>query len=85
MKADKKGKNKPEIVRPADIECKTCDGNIRGLFTKTKESEEVEAEISEGPRKTKELLCGIKLSLKEIEERDRTHIPCRSWCKHCVF
>ena len=23
--------------------------------------------------------------MKEVEEHNRTHIPSRSWCKHCLF
>ena len=49
LKADRKGKAKPEIIRPADNECKTCDGNIRVRYTKMRESEEVENEILEEP------------------------------------
>ena len=53
LKADREGKAKPEIIRPADNECKTCDGNIRALYTKMRESKEVENEISEEPRGSK--------------------------------
>ena len=27
---------------------------------------------------------GIKPSEREVEEHERTHLPYRSWCKHCV-
>ena len=45
----------------------------------------VEVEISEEARRNKGLPHGYKPSQKEIEEHERTHIPFRSWCKHCVF
>ena len=44
-KADRKGKTKPEIIRPADNECKTCDGNIRASYTNMRESEDVEVKF----------------------------------------
>ena len=47
LKADRKDP-KPEIVTPADYLCNLCDGNDKGLYAKVlRESEEVEAEISE--------------------------------------
>ena len=27
---------------------------------------------------------GIRPSDKEVEEHERTHVPFRSWCQHCV-
>ena len=27
----------------------------------------------------------MKPSQREIEEHERTHLPFRSWCKHCVM
>jgi hypothetical protein len=27
---------------------------------------------------------GMKPSDKDVEEHERTHVPFRSWCKHCV-
>ena len=35
-------------------------------------------------KKTKGLPHGIKPSKKEVEEHERTHLPFRSWCEHCV-
>ena len=29
--------------------------------------------------------CGIKPSVKEVDEHVKTHLPFRNWCKHCVF
>ena len=86
LKADRKDR-KPEIVTPpADNLCNLCDGNDRGLYAKVfRESEDVEAEISDEAKQNKGLPCGVKPSGKEIEEHHRTHLPFRSWCKHCVF
>ena len=35
-------------------------------------------------KKTKGLPHGIKPSKREVEEHERTHLPFRSWCEHCV-
>ena len=43
------------------------------------ESREQAAERSRG------IGCGIRPPQNEIDEHERTHIPFRSWCKHCVF
>ena len=43
------------------------------------ESREQVAERSKG------VGCGIRPPQNEIDEHERTHIPFRSWCKHCVF
>ena len=85
LEADQKEQN-PEIVTPADNLCNLCDGHDRGLYANVfRESEDAEAEISEEAKLNKGLPCGIKPSGKEIEEHNRTHLPFRSWCKHCVF
>ena len=85
LKADRKEPN-PEIVAPADHLCNLCDGNERGLYAEMlRESEDAEAEISDEARQNKGLPCGVKPNGKEIEEHNRTHLPFRSWCKHCVF
>ena len=42
-------------------------------------------EESKEAKKNKGLSCGIKPSQKEVEEHERTHLPFRSWCKHCVI
>ena len=28
--------------------------------------------------------CGVKPTAKEVADHERTHMPFRSWCKHCV-
>ena len=85
MKADRKDP-KPEIVTPADNLCNLCDGNDRGLYVKVfRESEEVEAEISEEAKQNKGLPCGVKPNAKEVDDHNRTHLPFRSCCKHCVL
>ena len=43
------------------------------------EEQREEAEESKGVNR------GTKLSRKEVEEHERTHLPFRNWCKHCVF
>ena len=35
-------------------------------------------------KENKGLPCGTKPSQREIDEHERTHLPFRSWCKHCV-
>ncbi len=42
-------------------------------------------EESEEARQSKGLPCGIKPSQKMIDDHERTHLPFRSWCKHCVM
>ncbi len=36
-------------------------------------------------KESKGLACGNKPSVKEVEDHERTHLPFRSWCKHCVM
>ena len=75
VEADQQREHKPEIIRPTDGKRR------KHIYT----FDEVESGISEEARKNTGLPCGNKPSIKEIEEHDRTHIPFRSWCKHCVF
>ena len=44
---------------------------------KEEQSEESRA-VRVGQKKT------VTPTLAEREEHERTHIPCRSWCRHCV-
>ena len=39
---------------------------------------------SEEAKENKGLNCSVKPSIKEVEDHERTHLPYRSWCKHCV-
>ena len=61
-------------VRPNE-NCKEC-----GLYMK----EGVIAEESTEAKPNKGLNHGIKPSKKEVDEHERTHLPFRSWCAHCV-
>ena len=45
---------------------------------------EVDEEGEEG-WDSKGIVCGTKPSQREIDDHERTHIPFRNWCKHCVF
>ena len=49
-----------------------------------KKGELLDVENGERGKKTKGLPHGIKPSQKEVEEHERTHLPFRSWCEHCV-
>ena len=42
-------------------------------------------EDGEEGQKSKGIRCGIKPTTAEIDEHERTHIPFREWCKHCVY
>ncbi len=39
----------------------------------------------EEARDSKGLPCGVRPSDKEVEDHERTHLPFRSWCPHCVM
>ena len=39
---------------------------------------------SEEAKGSKGISCGTKPSQREIDEHERTHMPFRSWCEHCV-
>ena len=49
------------------------------------ETEGVKEEQGEEAEGSKGVNRGIKPSKKEVEEHERTHLPFRNWCKHCVF
>ena len=76
LKADRK--ETFEIVTPpADHLCNLCDGNDRGLYAKVlRESEDVEAEISEEAKQNKGLPCGVKP--KGRRSRNTTGLICHS-------
>ena len=52
---------------------------------KMEESEERMGEKGEEAEGSKGINRGTKPSKKELEEHERTHLPFRNWCKHCVF
>ena len=69
-----------QAVRPKELECSPCD---HGLYMNeggmsVGEEERTEAKPNKG------LNHGIKPSQKEVDEHERTHLPFRSWCAHCV-
>ena len=49
------------------------------------EAEETKGEQGEEAEGSKGVNRGTKPSKKEVEEHERTHMPFRNWCKHCVF
>lgn len=68
------------VIRPRkDAEvCDMCgisDGEAAG-----EEEEDAEA----GVRKTKKLGDPVKPKAEEVLEHEHTHLPFRSWCRHCV-
>ena len=44
-----------------------------------------EGEIAEEGIKTKGITAPYVPTKEEVEEHERSHIPFRAWCKHCVF
>ena len=61
--------NEDMAVSPDDEECQPCDQG----------GDSGEATPSFGFRKP------VLPSRKEIEDHERTHLPFRDWCKHCVM
>lgn len=60
------------IVRPSDEGiCNVSDADDEG-------------EVDRGARKTKKMNDPQKPSKEEVEEHCKTHLPFRSWCRHCV-
>ena len=49
------------------------------------EESEMGTEESEEAKASKGISSGTKPSQREIDEHERTHMPFRSWCKHCVM
>jgi hypothetical protein len=49
------------------------------------ESDDDELEGETGRRMTTRMPDPCKPSLNEIAEHDKTHLPYRNWCRHCVF
>ena len=43
-----------------------------------------EEEVERGARATKKMNDPKKPSREEVEEHAKTHLPFRSWCRHCV-
>ena len=41
-------------------------------------------EVEGGSRKTKKMNDPKKPSKEDVDEHDKTHLPFRSWCRHCV-
>ncbi len=62
--------------------------NANGVDEAVEELEDIgrvkEQENTEN-RERRCLPCGVKPSQREIDDHDLTHIPLRSWCKHCVI
>ena len=81
MKADQQSENKLEILRPSESNSKSMDQYKRHIYG----LDEIDTGAADESRGSKGLPCGNKPSQKEIEDHERTHLPFRSWCKHCVF
>ena len=46
--------------------------------------EELDGDVSEEAQEIKMKVVGKAPSLRELEEHMLTHIPYRSWCRHCI-
>ena len=76
---------KPRTVRPHGEECSEClvvgpgaSSGHQGLEVNQYEEEQ------HGCRKPKKVQDPMMPSPDEVEEHNLTHIPFRSWCKHCI-
>ena len=67
--------SKNSAVSPKDIQCTEC-----GLYN----ADSVGVEETTEAKPNKGLKHGIRPSQKEVDEHERTHLPFRSWCAHCV-
>ena len=60
------------VVRPMCGVCGVDDGEVH-----------MEEEES-GARQTRKMLSPTMPKTEEVEEHDKTHLPYRNWCRHCV-
>ena len=67
--ADEKAEGAEGQVEP-EIECQPCG--------------EGEGTEQAGQRRTIRVTTPYKPSQDEVEEHELTHLPYRSWCKHCI-
>ena len=81
LEADRRRENKPEILRPDASNSKSMDQYKRHIYG----LDEIDTGAADESRGSRGLPCGNKPSQKEIEDHERTHLPFRLWCKHCVF
>ena len=57
---------------------------VRPLEEQDFEEESMEAECEFGARKTEMMRSPSLPNGAEVEEHEKTHLPFRSWCRHCV-
>ena len=72
-KVDEPAQVRPECaaegVEP-DMECRPCGEGVQ--------------ESEAGKRETIRLQTPYKPSQEEVDDHDLTHLPYRSWCRHCI-
>ena len=68
-------------IRPEDDKMAGIGGQCE---SKEGEAVELSSEEEAGERKTKKMLDPKKPSQEAIDEHERTHLPYRNWCRHCV-
>ena len=84
MKASRVSKT----IRPEHIRRETTMSSMMNAMETGKEINDLhdkEAEDEAENKERKRPPCGVTPSQKEIDDHELTHIPFRSWCKHCVF
>jgi hypothetical protein len=76
------------VLRPSDDDMAGVGGVDDEVEEQcgSKEGEEVElsSEDEAGERRTKKLPDPRKPNQEAIDEHERTHLPYRNWCRHCV-
>ena len=76
------------VVRPmcdSEVRVKWVCGQEDGIGGGEKETEmELEDEVENGSRKVKKVQDPREPSEEERIEHEMTHLPYRSWCRHCV-
>ena len=70
--------NSDQAISPTQSNNDQMDGDVRGVLVAGIEDTE-EALKANGINKPTEP------TEKEVEEHERTHLPYRDWCKHCVM
>jgi hypothetical protein len=71
------------VTTEIDAEVATGDDEVPDMVGSDSEDEDVEGEA--GCRLTKKMPDPRRPSSDQVEEHNKTHLPFRNWCRHCVL
>ena len=71
-------------LSPESVETEAAAGDRGGEQIEDVDCDGVDEDEEAGSRKTQKMVDPCRPGIDEVNEHEKTHLPYRNWCRHCV-